>query len=437
MRGNLGRAERGQGERAATERGAAPGVFWRTGTIGAPAARRGVEIVVNGASRALPDELAAPQMPLLWALRDVLDLTGTKFGCGVAACGACTVHVDGSAVRSCVTPLDSGARQARRHDRGARHAPSAPHPLQQAWVAHQVPQCGYCQSGMLMAAAALLAKQPQAERRRHRRRDHQHLPLRHLPAHARRDQAAARAARGARSRRRQRGSRHEAPQLPPQRRSAPAGALVVGWGVLPPRSRAWAAPTRCRSSTGEVGLNGWIKIAADGGVLLAMNRSEMGQGVHTALAMLVAEELDVPLARVRLIAGRRTTRSTATSRCSSPACRCTRATASRAARARRCAAGQLGGRARSRASSASTSPAARRASSTPGTCCAWPRPRRGRSCSAPPRCAGSSRRTSSRSRTASSAIRSAPSAHYGELAKTAAATPPGDGAAQGRRASGS
>ena len=106
MRENLGRAERGQGREARrTEGGARAGVFWRTGTIGAAAARRGVEIVVNGASRALPDELAAPQMPLLWALRDLLGLTGTKFGCGVAACGACTVHVDGSAVRSCITPL--------------------------------------------------------------------------------------------------------------------------------------------------------------------------------------------------------------------------------------------------------------------------------------------------------------------------------------------
>ena len=123
-------------------------------------------------------------MPLLWALRDLLGLTGTKFGCGVAACGACTVHVDGSAVRSCVTPLDGGARQARRTIE-ALGTPERPHPLQKAWVAHQVPQCGYCQSGMLMAAAALLAKNREPERRRHRRRDHQHLPLRHLPAHPR------------------------------------------------------------------------------------------------------------------------------------------------------------------------------------------------------------------------------------------------------------
>ena len=115
-----------------------------------------MEIVVNGASRALPDELASPQMPLLWALRDLLGLTGTKFGCGVAACGACTVHVDGSAVRSCVTPLEA-VRGKRVVTIEALGSADKPHPLQQAWLAQQVPQCGYCQSGMLMAAAALLA----------------------------------------------------------------------------------------------------------------------------------------------------------------------------------------------------------------------------------------------------------------------------------------
>ena len=115
-----------------------------------------MEIVVNGASRALPDELASPQMPLLWALRDLLGLTGTKFGCGVAACGACTVHVDGSAVLSCVTPLEA-VRGKRVVTIEALGSPERPHPLQQAWLEQQVPQCGYCQSGMLMAAAALLA----------------------------------------------------------------------------------------------------------------------------------------------------------------------------------------------------------------------------------------------------------------------------------------
>jgi len=115
-----------------------------------------LEIVVNGAPRALPDELAEPQMPLLWALRELLGLTGTKFGCGVAACGACTVHVDGRATRSCVTPLES-VRGKRVTTIEALGSVASPHPLQVAWVRHQVPQCGYCQSGMLMAAAALLA----------------------------------------------------------------------------------------------------------------------------------------------------------------------------------------------------------------------------------------------------------------------------------------
>ena len=116
-----------------------------------------MEIFVNGAMRPLPDDLADPALPLLWALRDVLGLTGTKFGCGVAACGACTVHVDGEAVRSCVVPIASlGKRRVVTIE--ALGSAEAPHPLQRAWVAHQVPQCGYCQSGMLMAAAALIAR---------------------------------------------------------------------------------------------------------------------------------------------------------------------------------------------------------------------------------------------------------------------------------------
>ena len=115
-----------------------------------------MEIIVNGAPRALPDALAEPQMPLLWAIRDLLGLTGTKFGCGVAACGACTVHIDGKAARSCVTPLES-VRGRRVETIEALGRAERPHPLQRAWVVHQVPQCGYCQSGMLMAAAALLA----------------------------------------------------------------------------------------------------------------------------------------------------------------------------------------------------------------------------------------------------------------------------------------
>jgi isoquinoline 1-oxidoreductase alpha subunit len=115
-----------------------------------------MEINLNGKPATLD---ADPTMPLLWALRDGLNLTGTKFGCGIAACGACTVHIDGQAVRSCVTPLSATTGKPVRTIESLGTA-EKPHPLQAAWIAEQVPQCGYCQSGMLMAAAALLEKNP-------------------------------------------------------------------------------------------------------------------------------------------------------------------------------------------------------------------------------------------------------------------------------------
>ena len=118
-----------------------------------------MQLTINGRATALDDAAIAPEMPLLWVLRDVLNLTGTKFGCGIAACGACTVQVDGQAVRSCVTPVSSVAGKQIKTIEGLGAA-DAPHALQQAWAQHQVPQCGYCQSGMLMAAAALLQKTP-------------------------------------------------------------------------------------------------------------------------------------------------------------------------------------------------------------------------------------------------------------------------------------
>lgn len=117
-------------------------------------ALRMIEFTCNG--RAVSVDADA-QMPLLWLLRDELHLTGTKFGCGIAACGACTVLVNGAATRSCVTPAASVAGKQVRTIESLGTA-AAPHALQAAWVQHQVPQCGYCQSGMLMAAAALLAK---------------------------------------------------------------------------------------------------------------------------------------------------------------------------------------------------------------------------------------------------------------------------------------
>jgi isoquinoline 1-oxidoreductase alpha subunit len=108
---------------------------------------------VNGKSRAVD---VPPDMPLLWVLRDVLDLKGTKFGCGVAQCGACTVHMDGVPARSCITPVSEVKGAAITTIEGL--SPDGRHPLQRAWVELDVPQCGYCQAGQLMSAAALLAK---------------------------------------------------------------------------------------------------------------------------------------------------------------------------------------------------------------------------------------------------------------------------------------
>ena len=116
-----------------------------------------MQLNINGQSR---NSRADASTPLLWVLRDEMNLTGTKFGCGVAACGACTVHVNGQAVRSCVTPASTVAVQKITTIESLGTADQL-HPLQAAWIAEQVPQCGYCQSGMLMAAAALLAKTPQ------------------------------------------------------------------------------------------------------------------------------------------------------------------------------------------------------------------------------------------------------------------------------------
>ena len=112
-------------------------------------------IIVNGKRRTVT---ADPDMPLLWVLRDVLSMTGTKFGCGIAQCGACTVHLEGAAVRSCSVPLSAAAGKRVTTVEGL--SPNRAHALQQAWIELDVPQCGYCQSGQLMSAAALLARNP-------------------------------------------------------------------------------------------------------------------------------------------------------------------------------------------------------------------------------------------------------------------------------------
>jgi aerobic-type carbon monoxide dehydrogenase small subunit (CoxS/CutS family) len=113
------------------------------------------EVNVNGRRQTVD---AAPDTPLLWVLRENLGLTGTKFGCGVAQCGACTIHVNGKPTRACVTPISSVGTAAIKTIEGLSEDGS--HPVQRAWIAEDVPQCGYCQAGQLMSAAALLASNP-------------------------------------------------------------------------------------------------------------------------------------------------------------------------------------------------------------------------------------------------------------------------------------
>jgi aerobic-type carbon monoxide dehydrogenase small subunit (CoxS/CutS family) len=114
-----------------------------------------VSLVVNGTSRSIDVE---PDMPLLWALRDTLALTGTKYGCGIAQCGACTVHVDGQPVRACVTPVSAAVGKRVTTIEGL--SATGDHPVQKAWIEVDVPQCGFCQPGQIMSAAALLAAKP-------------------------------------------------------------------------------------------------------------------------------------------------------------------------------------------------------------------------------------------------------------------------------------
>ena len=127
------------------------------GGMGAEMGR--MNLLVNGKSHQID---VSPETPLLWVLRDTLGLTGTKFGCGMGLCGACTVHLEGDAVRSCQTPVGSLGSKKITTLEGL--SPDRSHPVQKAWIAEQVPQCGYCQSGQIMQAVAFLARHPHPTR---------------------------------------------------------------------------------------------------------------------------------------------------------------------------------------------------------------------------------------------------------------------------------
>jgi isoquinoline 1-oxidoreductase beta subunit len=217
-----------------------------------------LSLTVNGHEHRLAGD---PQTPLLWVLRETLGLRGTKYGCGTGACGICTIHLDGAAARACVTTLGEATGKAVTTIEGLRGA--AADRLRGSWVAEGVPQCGYCQPGMIMASAALV--------QRRRRPSDAEIDaalggvLCRCGTYQRVRKAIDRACRGA------------APTAAPS-----------------------ASPPDKGSSEAVFRPNPWVRIAADGTITVLIDRSEMGQGVTTSLATLLAEELEVDLDQIRI-----------------------------------------------------------------------------------------------------------------------------------------
>jgi hypothetical protein len=240
---------------------------------------------------------ADPDMPLLWALRDLLGLTGTKFGCGEALCGACTVHLDGMAVRSCQTPVSAAAKQKITTIEGL--SAHGDHPLQKAWCDLGVPQCGYCQPG------------PDHERGRAALREAQARPTPRSTPHWPATSAAA-GATSASARPctwppavRRREARDDHPPRAARARAQPSrlrGRLggAVGGLVLGLRSRRPSAEGKPDSPFAPIHF---VKIGKDGVVTIVCSRSEMGQGIRSSLPFVLADELGADFARITIVQG--------------------------------------------------------------------------------------------------------------------------------------
>ena len=229
-----------------------------------------------------------PNTPLLWVIRENVGLTGTKYGCGIAQCGACTVHIDGVAMRSCSLPVSAAVGKKITTIEGLAQN-GVLHKVQKAWIDHDVPQCGYCQSRHDHGGGGAAQEEAEADRRRHRPR--------RSPTSA----AAAPSSRCARrsTPRRTREGRTAMNYVPKMnRRSFVVGTAAAGGG-LAHRLRSSVRPEgrqRRRRATPEVGA--WVVIKPDDTVVIRIARSEMGQGTLTGLAQLVAEELECDWSKV-------------------------------------------------------------------------------------------------------------------------------------------
>ena len=245
-----------------------------------------IQLSVNGQPRDLNVD---GDTPLLWVLRDTLALRGTKFGCGRGVCGACTVHVDGAAMRSCITTVQSVARQRITTIEGLS-ADGRLHPVQQAWIDEDVPQCGYCQAGQIMMAASLLQVTPHPTDGQIVGCDvEQSLPVRELSAHPPRDPP-----RRQRPGQRKRARRCAMSRLRVSRRAfLKAGGTAAG-------GLAIAYYVRGSGRPGRAGFrpNGYVRVEPDGRVTIWAKNPDMGQGAKTSLPMMIAEELDADWRRV-------------------------------------------------------------------------------------------------------------------------------------------
>ena len=252
-----------------------------------------VTLLVDGKSHTITVD--DPEMPLIYALRDELGLNNPRFGCGLAQCGACTVHVDGDPVRSCITPVAfvGGRRITTLAGLGT---PEKPHPLQTAWIAEQVNQCGYCISGWIMTGAALLDRNPHPSDEQIRDAfAESDLPLWHPQCRRQGSQACQRTGRW-----RQAMTANAATAVTRRAFLSASGALVVALAA----PETFADYDRIdRSIVRPDQLSSYISIDRDGTVIAHYGKIDGGQGLESAVAQLVAEEIDVPWEMVRVVMG--------------------------------------------------------------------------------------------------------------------------------------
>ncbi len=264
-----------------------------------------MDLMVNGQTHSVN---ATPDTPLLYVLRNDLQLNAAKFGCGLGQCGACTVIADGKPVLSCVMPiaLFEGRQITTVEGLGTENNPA---PIQQAFIEEQAAQCGYCIAGMIMRAQALLAQDNNPIGQRHPYRAAiQSLPLRHTYAHSQSRTPRGRYDAESFS---EGSNLMNAPLSPLSRRTVlkGGGALVVSFSLSPAFSQEQATPAAAAKPAAKLPgslaktpyLDSWIRIDAKGHITVLTGKAELGQGIKTALIQVAAEELDVPFGSIELI----------------------------------------------------------------------------------------------------------------------------------------